>query len=311
MFLNWFRKYRRPTIPNFKQGQIDFNLQKLHTLPTLPNSSTRAIAMANDPNTSLAEFSGLIKSDGAIAAAALRMANSSMFGSAKPVDDIHLAVLRLGTRTCCDLITTVGMRGLFRSAQKETLQRCEALWRHSFFTACLASQLNFFLRLGFRGEEFSAGLLHDLGRFVITLVIPDAADYADPLDFDEDENRAEKEREIIGTDHEDLGAQYCRLHGLPASIAACNQFHHHPIQSMQEGRQPLNLIALIAAADQIANYVQRTHQIATYSVQTNSGIVVLTRGWNDEAKERLQEAIPGMVKKSLRTTQSILKIQHV
>lgn len=281
-------------------------MAKIAHLPSLPDTSTRAMALANDPGASLADFSNLIKRDGAIATATLKLANSPLYRVGKPVEELHQAVLRLGLRTCSDLVTTIGMRGLFRNAKKATLERCELLWRHSFFTASLATQLNLRLKLGCQGEEFTAGLLHDLGRFLIALVVPEGADAADPLDFDEDENRTAQEEKILGTNHCTLGFRYCQLNSLPASVALCNQMHHEPGKAAAQRREGHRLVALISAADHIANYVHRSHRISDYHVRLNDGLMLLLQG-KDSVLARVEEQLPNMTKAALKATREVLR----
>ncbi|MFO0865883.1 MAG: HDOD domain-containing protein [Gemmataceae bacterium] len=170
MFLTLFRKVLGPAESRATKSVFGKAMAKIAHLPSLPDTSTRAMALANDPGASLADFSNLIKRDGAIATATLKLANSPLYRVGKPVEELHQAVLRLGLRTCSDLVTSIGMRGLFRNAKRETLERCELLWRHSFFTASMSTQLNVALKLADRGRI--RGLLHDLGRFMIALVVP-------------------------------------------------------------------------------------------------------------------------------------------
>lgn len=306
MFLTLFRKVLGPSEAHVSKSVFGKAMAKIAHLPSLPDTSTRAMALANDPGATLADFSNLIKRDGAIATATLKLANSPMYRVGKPVEELHQAVLRLGLRTCSDLVTSIGMRGLFRNAKRETVERCELLWRHSFFTASLATQLNVALKLGFRGEEFTAGLLHDLGRFMIALVVPTGADAGDPLDFNEDEHRMAEEEKVLGTNHCALGFRYCQLNSLPPSVALCNLMHHEPGEAVKQGREGHQLVSLIAAADHIANYVHRTHRIKDYDATLNEGLALLACG--DRARwDKLINSMPQLTKAALRATREVLK----
>ena len=59
-----------------------------------------------------------------------------------------------------------------------TKSDCQALWHHGYVTASLCAQINRAYRLGFNGEEYSAGLLHDLGRILLALADHECLDLA-------------------------------------------------------------------------------------------------------------------------------------
>lgn len=310
MLLTWFCSAKTARPPQ-EQPPIDIQqaLKQIGNLPSLSETATRAVALTNDPQATMGDYANLIKRDGGLAAAVLKLANSSLYRGSSPVTELHQAVLRLGLRTCSQLITSLGMRGLFRGAKPKTLERCEILWRHGFFTACLATQVNQFLSMGFGGEEFTAGLLHDLGRTFIALAGPEVAERVDPLDFSEDDGRLNQERKILGTDHAELGALYCERQGLPPALIDCNRFHHDPGSAMTRQREHRHLVALVALVDQIANEAQRTHQIRDYSLAQNPGYRALELGWQGKRLDALAANLASLVVISLRTTRTLLKCQ--
>ena len=46
------------------------------------------------------------------------------------------------------------------------------LWQHSLYTATIARLLNRQLDAGFEGEEFSAAMVHDVGRLLLAAKAP-------------------------------------------------------------------------------------------------------------------------------------------
>src|SRR5205085_550931 len=99
--------------------------------------------------------------------AILRISNSVVYAGGMPAVKLQQAVVRLGMRPCQNLIVAIGMRSLFRQMASATSLQCELLWHHGYLVAALSRQINRAFRLGFDGEEFSAGLLHDLGRILL------------------------------------------------------------------------------------------------------------------------------------------------
>src|SRR2546421_10293052 len=58
-------------------------------MPTLPDTATRAMAMADDPQVAFADFARLIEGDVAIATGLLRIANSAFYGGGAPASRLH------------------------------------------------------------------------------------------------------------------------------------------------------------------------------------------------------------------------------
>src|SRR5207302_7015912 len=122
---------------------------------------------------------------------------------------------------------------------------CEALWHHGYVTGFLCGQINRAFRLGFDGDEFSAGLLHDLGRILLVLADADSAALADVMDFREEPDKLERERAAIGLDHCALGGWFGEHSQLPATLIQAMRFHHEPNLTTDAQK----LAALVATAD--------------------------------------------------------------
>ncbi len=263
---DWMRRKETPA-----QGQrsiaeaLKANLGNLSRLPTLPDAATKAMAIAKDPTSSLAEMAAVIERDPALAAGILKLANSPLYRTAWAVDSLRHAVVKLGTRECQNLILAVGMRSLFRNVPRARQLSFEGLWRHSFLTACVCRGLNRVLHLGYDGEEFACGLSHDIGRVLIALGAPDLFGQADPMDFLEGPGALEREQSVLGTDHCYLGAWFANLNNLPASLVNAVQYHHTP----DEATEHRPLVALVTVADHMANHFQRDHEVDGYDVALN------------------------------------------
>jgi HD-like signal output (HDOD) protein len=168
-FRHWVES--QPDAEPVIEMKLNRAVYKLDQLPTLSETTVRALALANDEHASLKQFADLIRKDGAVATSLLKIANSIMYQASRQIVSIDQAVVRIGMKGCKNLIASIGMRSIFQSVPKEIQTRCELLWQHSFFTASLAAYLNLEMKLGLDGEEFTAGLLHDLGRMVIAVAV--------------------------------------------------------------------------------------------------------------------------------------------
>jgi HD-like signal output (HDOD) protein len=270
-------------------------LALVDNMPALPDTAMRAVELANDPDCQMPKFAGLIEGDAAIATAILRVSNSAFYAGGMPATKLQQAVVRLGIRSCQSLIVGIGMRSLFRQMATGTRQQCETLWQHAYITASLCRQINRSFRLGFDGEEFSAGLLHDLGRILLVLADPQCFERARAMDFHEDDV-LERERQAIGIDHCALGGWFAEHSKLPPSLVQVIRHHHEPVVSERAS----DLVTLVAASDHVANYLQFADASEAYESESNNGLSCLWARWSDEKKSRLLDELPDMMEEATR-----------
>jgi len=183
-------------------------LKRSDELSMLPAVATEALELARDPECRTAEFAGVIERDVKLATEILSIANSVYFAASAPVASLHQAVVRLGLRQCRYLILSSSAASLMKGMPLEQEWVREVIWQHSFRTATACQYLNKTLKLGFDGEEFTAGLLHDFGRLLLAVAAPESFANADPLSFEEDEEFLSKENSILGSDHCSFGAWF-------------------------------------------------------------------------------------------------------
>jgi HD-like signal output (HDOD) protein len=264
-------------------------------MPPLPDTATRALVLARQPNTKFADFARLIEADPAIATGILRIANSALYASGCPATKLQQAVVRLGMSQCQNLIISISMQSLFHQMAGDMQQQCEVLWHHAYVTAFLCRQISRRYRFMFDGEEFFAGLLHDLGRILLLLADPECFLLADAMDFREEGDKLERERAAIGIDHCALGGWFGEHSRLPDTLIQAMKFHHEPHRAVDAQR----LVELVAAADHMANHMQRGELIEDYHPEDNVVLASLVASWPEARKERLLADIPSMMKESI------------
>ena len=277
-------------------GKVEKALGELRKLPLLPAAAQQAMELANNEASSLHELSRLVERDVTLASSILKLANSPIFSWGRTIDSLEQAVVRLGLRECQNLMMAVSMGNLFHQSDPQTKGYCAVLWKHCFLTACLCRRLNKDLRFDYQGEEFTAGLLHDLGRILLAVTMPGKFAEADPLDFVEDAHLLERERSRLHTDHCQLGALYAEQNRLPASAIAAIRYHHHPAES----KDHRGILGLVAIADDMANQMQRGENLEGYDVTTARGYEQIARGWSPEKAAEFKRIIPKVLKETER-----------
>ena len=226
--------------------RLDDLVRQVRDLPSLPTSVTRVMQLTNDPKAGLSDVAQALASDQGLAARVLKLANSAYYGSSRRIGTVSEAVVILGMRTTRNLTLATSCQDMLeREVQGYFLPR-GALWRHSL--ACAAAAQNLAKRANFRGTEeaFVAGLLHDIGKVVMSAYLK--AEFAQVL------TRVAKgkltfsdaEREALGFDHAEVGARLLERWNLPAALVTAVRHHHVPSQV------PENLLAaLVHVADTI------------------------------------------------------------
>ncbi|AWM38251.1 HDOD domain protein [Gemmata obscuriglobus] len=262
------------------------------TLPALPATAVRALALMDDPDVSLGALAELIRSDTALATGLLRVANSALFAGGSAVLRVDQAVVRLGLWQCKSLVTTIGIRRVLSGKTDDTAGALSALWHHGYVTASLCSALNRTGRLGFGGEEYAAGLLHDIGRVLIALADAECVPLARLLDFADDLNPTAREREALGADHCELGAWFALLSNLPGALIDAIKHHHAPAGAPR-------LAVLVAAADHMANHLECATTAEGYDPTTNSALALLLADRSAGHRDALFANVPGLMTDAL------------
>jgi HD-like signal output (HDOD) protein len=275
----------------------------LGNLQMLPAVAVEALQVANDPNGDLLKLAKVIQRDLKLTTSILRLANSALFSPPHPIASLHHAISSMGVRRCRDILVTSGMDSVSRKVAPALEARREALWKHGFLTAIFAVKINHLLGLKFQGEEYTAGLMHDFGRTLLAVAVPEQCEEIDPLDFIEPADIEERERNAIGVSHAEFGAWFAQTNELPAALVASIQYHQDPA-SAGEHR---NLAALVAAADHVASYMQRTDERDPYNPMTNSAMLVLQQAGTMNATGVFSDAVDKFVAEAPALAEQLMK----
>lgn len=219
----------------------------LGDLPPLPQVATRIIRISAKSDTSSKELQRLIRTDQALAAQVLKVANSAMFGRVREVSTLTQAIMTLGFFTTRSVALASSVKNLFNRGPVGAQERI--LWEHALATAITASA--FCMSMGHAAieEVFLAGLIHDIGKNVLMLKFPEGYGALLRRASDQEEDLLSLELDSFDFDHTMVGEALLQSWNLSESIAAVVRWHHDPLRAALKHRR---LVALVALGNQLA-----------------------------------------------------------
>jgi HD-like signal output (HDOD) protein len=222
---------------------------RINKLPTLPATYQKLVETLRRPNSSIDDVSRVIATDPAMTARLLKLVNSAYFGLQKPVADVARAGALLGLDRIMALVLGQGIFSDCEPPQVEGFSM-EELWQHSVATANAAHRIAVAEQLDREtvAAAFLAGMLHDIGKLVLAMGLPDA--YAKVLRQVGSRTNDLQQVEMLELHaaHTDVGAYLIGLWGLPNTIAEAVAYHEDPSQSPND---EFGLPGIVHVADRL------------------------------------------------------------
>lgn len=194
------------------------------TLPTLPSVIYKLNSLSENDKSSIQEMARVVSSDQVISARVLRLANSPSYGFYR-VSTISNAMILLGVNVVKSLALS---SSIFAIMEKEIV----GLWEHSLGVGAAANIIARKLGLPECEEIATAGLLHDIGKVIISIKCSDAEKEILELVRERRIYTMEAEREIIDTDHAEVGGWLSKCWFLPDKLSEPIAFHHDVAESV-------------------------------------------------------------------------------
>ncbi|MDL2306509.1 HDOD domain-containing protein [Desulfovibrio sp. OttesenSCG-928-C06] len=193
-------------------------------LPALPAAVQEISKMMQKSDCSTDQVAGVIERDQSLAAKVLKMVNSPVYGFPGRITNVKNALVLLGINVIKGLIVSTAV---FDPYNKHMV----GLWKHS--VACSLATVEVAKAAGFQHpEEYSVmGLLHDIGKVVFAMQIPEARKEVDELVVSRDLMFKDAEKEIIGFDHGRVNSWLCEHWNLPLTLKEAMIFHHDPMKA--------------------------------------------------------------------------------
>ena len=197
-------------------------------LEALPVVAQRVLADVRDERMTIEGIAKRLGTDQALASAVLRHANSALAMPNRRIANLREGIARIGQRALSEvLVRACAGPMLDRGLPPYALPRRVA-WRHAATASIAARNLAVLLKIGSPEEASIAGLLHDVGKMVLTSVCPDAAAAAVANARSQRLPVWQAEAQVLGFHHGAVGAALLRSWDLPEAVIDAVAFHHQP-----------------------------------------------------------------------------------
>lgn len=242
--------------------KLDDYIDSARHLPPAPKILPQLMQLLSQSDISSRDVIDLITYDPSLTASVLRTANSVYMGGRTQVANLHEAVTRIGLSEIYKLVASViGMRSLSVPCAGYGMQSGD-LWKHAVTSATAAHLMAQDL-----GDDscvcFTAALLHDIGKIVLTEVLEDV--YTDLVDRTVKQHipLMGSEKLLLGAQHAEIGARLLERWNFPEVLVLSVRHHHSPSEAAPHER----IAACVYLGNIISNYMGHNYGDLAFAQQ--------------------------------------------
>lgn len=224
---------------------MDQLVRDIDSIPPFPATVTKVLQVIDTSKVNAKDVASLLAEDQSVATTILRYANSAYYGLPRQVSTVSEATVILGFAAIKSLLLAAAVH---KTINKEVTGYSLAegeLWNHSINCAMLAKYLAVKCRFPIPEQVFVAGLIHDVGKVVLSTYV--GPQFTEILKLVHEENIPfmDAEKRVLGFNHTEVGAALAQKWNLPSELVEAIAFHHNP----QQAEHAFKLTALVHIAD--------------------------------------------------------------
>jgi HD-like signal output (HDOD) protein len=225
-------------------------LANMDRLPPFSPILNRLLATMAKEDVSFAALAELIEKDTVLAGNVLRLVNSALYSFHGTVNSVRHAVAILGLNKLRNVAMSMSIARMWIHVKTPPGWSQARFNLHAVATGVIADLLSQQVEAPYPEGGFVAGLLHDIGKLLIAVSLPDEYEKTLLLQTVSGRSATACEMEVTGTTHAELSGAVMARWNLPVPIQRAVAFHHNPDAA---ARGELHLAHVVRAADRLAN----------------------------------------------------------
>lgn len=218
------------------------------TLPTLPEVALRIREAVEDPEATSSAIANEIAKDAALAARVIKVANSPLLRGRIAVDNLQLAITRMGIAFVRNLATGLAMEQMFQATNDQVDARLRETWEHSIEVASICQVLASHYTDLKPDQAMLAGLVHEIGTLPILTCAEDTPEIL--------EHKGILEK-VIHRLHPKIGAAILKTWDFPNELVAI-PLGYLDFERTHEG--PADYVDLVTVAN-LQSYAGSNHRL--------------------------------------------------
>lgn len=225
-------------------------LERIEDLPTLPTILFEVNRLLEDINTSAKVLSDTIEKDQSMVVKILKLVNSAFYGFRSKVSDISNAVVLLGFNTVRNAVISVSIIKAFSGKNALKGFDITEFWKHSIAVAVTSKRLAERYRVEAPDNCFVAGLLHDIGKLILSQYFQDLFTKVWITAQKENLTFYEAEKKELSVKHPLIGSFLAKRWQFPDDLVDTIKCHH----AVRKNVSNYELLLIVYVADIIVNH---------------------------------------------------------
>lgn len=266
-------------------------IDKISAIATLPEITVQIIRTVEDPRSSATQLHKIVSHDPALVTRMLKIVNSAFYGLPGQIASVERAIVLLGLNAVKNIAVAASLGKMFRNVNLCEGFTARDLWKHCIAVAVASRELAKLMKLPIADEAFLAGMIHDIGILVALQTMPEKTRLACEAARTGNESFCQIEQNLMGVDHQQLGAALAEKWKFPRSCQLVAGYHHQPLTLADENRR---LVTLVHIADVLCCQSSLGFNL-TEAGQTIDPVLLLSIGMDHTLLEHMGEELPKLI----------------
>jgi len=225
-------------------------IEKINEVPTISGNTLKILNIISKGDYDISELIKLVSMDITLSTKLFKLVNSAEFGFSGHIKSLNRAVTYIGSKTITAIIINNNFNRLYSSSLDGYYAEAGDLWNHSLRTAIaaklIAQDISYYTDIA-----YTAGLFHDLGKVILNEFLKKFFDKKDinKLSIGKKRDFIKAERDILNTDHSEIGQLMASRWKFPESLQMAIRYHHNPSLA---SKRHIKLAMIVHLADIMA-----------------------------------------------------------